>query len=220
MSGITDLVQQQLTPAMINQISSAIGADPATTQQAVDAALPMMVGGMAAHAATPDGAAAIQSESANHAGILDQLGGMLGGGSGGGILGGLAGMVEGAGGSGGLGGMLGGSGPSGGNGGGLGGMLGSAAAGGILGKIFGSNHGAVADGVTQASGLDSQATKRLLMILAPIVLAAVAHHRSTTNASPAEMGNVLQQEAQDHAARSPQFGGILGGILNKATGQS
>lgn len=183
MSGITDLVQQQLTPAMINQISSAIGADPATTQQAVDAALPMMVGGMAAHAATPDGAAAIQSESANHAGILGQLGGMLGGG-------------------------------------GLGGMLGSAAAGGILGKIFGSNHGAVADGVTQASGLDSQATKRLLMILAPIVLAAVAHHRSTTNASPAEMGNVLQQEAQDHAARSPQFGGILGGILNKATGQS
>jgi Bacterial protein of unknown function (DUF937). len=80
MSGITDLVQQQLTPERINEISSAIGADPATTQQAVSAAVPMIVGGMAAHAATPGGAAAIENESANHAGILGQLGGMLGGG--------------------------------------------------------------------------------------------------------------------------------------------
>jgi hypothetical protein len=209
MSGITDLVQQQLTPDRISEISSAIGADPATTQQAVDAALPMIVGGMAAHAATPGGASSIEAESANHAGILGQLGGMISGGGGGGLLGGLAGMVEGGGGGGGgLGGMLGGSG-------GLGGILGSAAAGGILGKIFGSNHAAVTDGVTQASGLDTAKTTKLLMILAPIVLSAVAHHRSTTGASSAD---VLQQEAQTHAA-NPGYGGLLGGILNRATGQ-
>src|SRR3954471_3860265 len=124
MSGITDIVQQHLTPDTINQISSAIGADPATTQQAVDAAVPMILGGMANHAATPAGAATIQNEAENHAGILGQLGGMLGGAGGaGGILGGLAGMMEG--------------GSSGGSG-GLGGMLGSAAAGGILGKVLGS----------------------------------------------------------------------------------
>lgn len=215
MSGITDLVQQQLTPDRINEISSAIGADPATTQQAVSAAIPMIVGGMAAHAATPAGAATIENESANNAGILGQLGGMMSGsGGGGGLLGGLAGMVEGAGGSGGLGGMLGGSG-----GGGLGGMLGSAAAGGILGKIFGGNHAAVTDGVTQASGLDTAKTTKLLMILAPIVLAAVAHHRSTAAASGADVGSVLQQEAQAHVS-NPRYGGILGGILNKATGQA
>ena len=191
MSGITDLVQQQLTPERISQISQTIGADPATTQQAVDAALPMIVGGMASHAATPDGAAAIQTEADNHAGILGQLGGMLGG----------------AGGSGGLLGSL-------------GGMLGGGAAGGILGNILGGSHAAVTDGVAQSSGLDRQKTTQLLMILAPIVLAAVAHHRSTAGASGAPVGDVLQQEAQSHMTNSPHYGGILGSILNKATGQS
>jgi hypothetical protein len=215
MSGITDMVQQHLTPETVNQISAAIGADPATTQQAIDAAVPMIVGGMANHAATPAGAAAIQNEAENHAGILGQLGGMLGGGGGGGgLLGSLAGMVEGSGGSGGLGGMLGG-----GSGGGLGGMLGSAAAGGILGKVLGSSHADVTNGVTQASGLDTAKAGKLLLILAPIVLAAIAHHRSTANASPGQVGDVLQQEAQAQAS-SHQFGGILGGILNKATGQA
>jgi len=207
MSGITDIVQQHMTPETINQISNAIGADPATTQQAIDAAVPMIVGGMANHASTPAGAATIQDEAENHSGILGQLGGMLGGAGGaGGILGGLAGM------------MGGGSGGAGGSG-GLGGMLGSAAAGGILGKVLGSSHQDVTDGVTQASGLDTQKATKLLMILAPIVLAAIAHHRSTANASPGQVGDVLQQEAQAQAS-SHRYGGILGGILNKATGQA
>ena len=217
MRGITDIVQQHLTPATISQISNAIGADPATTQQAVDAAIPMIIGGMANHAATPAGAATIQNEAANHAGILGQLGGMLDGAAGsGGLLGGLASMVGNAGGSGGLGGMLDGAAGRG----GLGGMLGSAAAGGILGKVLGSSHADVTNGVTQATGLDTQKATKLLMILAPIVLAAIAHHQSTTGASATQMGDVLQQEAQAHAASSHQFDGILGSILNKATGQA
>jgi hypothetical protein len=207
MSGITDIVQQHMTPDTINQISAAIGADPATTQQAIDAAVPMIVGGMANHAATPAGAATIQNEAENNAGILGQLGGMLGGAGGaGGILGGLAGM-------------MGGGGSGSGGGGGLGGILGSAAAGGILGKVLGSSHADVTDGVTQATGLDTQKATKLLMILAPIVLAAIAHHRSTANASPGQVGDVLQQEAQAQAS-THRYGGILGGILNKATGQA
>lgn len=216
MSGIADIVQQHLTPDIINQISTAIGADPATTQQAIDSAIPAIVGGMANHAATPGGSAEIQAAANDHAGILGQLGGMLGGGGiGGGLLGNLAGMVEGAGSSGsagasgGLGGILGG----------LGGMLGGGAAGGILGNILGGSHSAVTDGVSQSSGLDRQKTTRLLMILAPIVLAAVAHYRSSAGASAAPVGDVLQQEAEAHAS-SPRYGGLLGGILNKATGQS
>jgi hypothetical protein len=187
-------------------------------QQAVNAAVPMIVGGMAAHATTPAGADTIQEEADNHSGILGQLGGMLGGAGGaGGILGGLAGMMEGSGSSGGgLGGMM--SGGGGGGLGGLGGMLGSAAAGGILGKVLGGNHAAVTDGVSEATGLDTQKATRLLMILAPIVLAAIAHHRSTAGSS-APVGEVLQQEAQAHTS-NPHYGGILGGILNKATGQS
>lgn len=193
MSGIQDLIQSQLTPDKINQISSAIGADPAITQQAVNAAVPMIMGGMAQHAASPAGASAIESAAGQHAGMLDGIGGMLGGAGLDGVLGGLGGMLGGAGGSGGV--------------------------GGILGSILGSSHSQVQDGVTQASGLDRQKTAKLLMMLAPIVLAAIAHHKQTTNATATQIGSDLQREAQVHA-QHPQFGGILGGILNRATGQA
>ena len=189
MAGIQDMIQQQLSPGTIDQISQAIGADPATTRQAVDAAVPMLMGGMAAHASTPNGAQTIEAAATQHEGMLDGLGGMLGG-------------------SGGLGGILGG----------LGGMLGGAG-GGVLGDILGSNHSEVQDGVTQASGLDRAKASKLLMILAPIVLAAIARHRSQTGASATQVSTDLQREAQQHSSH-PQFGGIIGSILNKATGQT
>jgi hypothetical protein len=53
MNGIQDTIRSQLTPDRIAQISQTIGADQATTQQAVEAAVPMLMGGMAAHAASP-----------------------------------------------------------------------------------------------------------------------------------------------------------------------
>ncbi len=196
MTAIQDVIQQQLTPDTIAQISQEIGADPATTQQAVDAAVPMLMGGMAAHAATPEGAQTIDAAATQHEGMLDGLGGMLGGAGGlGGVLGGLGGILGGA---------------SGGGGGGLGG---------VLGGILGSNHGDVQDGVTQASGLDRAKAGKLLMILGPIVLAAIARHRSQTGASPSQVSKDLQREAERHASH-PQFGGIIGSILNKATGQT
>jgi hypothetical protein len=98
-------------------------------------------------------------------------------------------------------------------------MLGGAGGGGVLGDILGSNHSDVQDGVTQASGLDRAKASKLLMILAPIVLAAIARHRSQSGASPTQVNTDLQREAQQHASH-PQFGGIIGSILNKATGQS
>ena len=215
MSGIQDIIQNELTPDKINQISGAIGADPATTQQAIAAAVPMIMGGMAAHAATPAGAEAIDTATEQHSGMLDSLSGMLGGAGSGGlgtILGDLTGM---------MGGGAPGSAPASGGGlGGLGGMLGSAAAGGILGKILGANHPNVQNGVTQASGLDPQKAGRLLMILAPIVLAAIAHHKQSTGSSSSQVSNDLQREAQAQVHAQPHLGGILGSILNKATGQS
>lgn len=194
MAGIQDVIQQQLSSDTIAQISQEIGADTATTSRAVEAAVPMLMGGMAAHAATPAGAQTIDTAATQHAGMLDNITGMLGG----------------AGGAGGLGGVLGG----------LGGMLGgSGGGGGILGDILGSNHSDVQDGVTQASGLDRAKAGKLLMILAPIVLGALARHRSQTGASATQVSSDLQREAQSHAAH-PQFGGIIGSILNKATGQT
>lgn len=189
MAGIQDVIQQQLTPNVIEQISQAIDADPGTTRQAVDAAVPMLMGGMAAHASSPGGAETIDAAATEHAVSLDSLGGILEN-------------------SGGLGNVLGG----------LGGIL-SGSAGGVLGNILGSNHADVQDGVTQASGLDRAKAGHLLMILAPIVLGAIARHRSQTGASPTQVSSDLQHEAQRHASH-PQFGGIIGGILNRATGQS
>ena len=187
---IEDTIRQQLSPEMIANISRQIGADPATTQQAVNAAVPMLMGGMAAHTATPEGAQALETAASEHEGMLDSLGGMLGG-------------------AGGVGGVLGG----------LGGMLGGSAGGGILGSILGGGHADVEDGVAQASGLDRAKTGKLLMMLAPIVLAAIARHRSQTGATSTQVSNDLQRDAEQHASH-PQFGGIIGSILNKATGQT
>lgn len=187
--GIEDTIRQQLSPDLIANMSQQIGADPAATQQAVNAAVPMLMGGIAAHTATPGGAESLEAAASGSGGMLDSLGGALGG------AGGLGGVL------GGLGGMLGGSG------------------GGILGNILGGRHADVEDGVAQASGLDRAKTGKLLMMLAPIVLAAIARHRSETGATPAQVSNDLQREAEQHASH-PQFGGIIGSILNKATGQS
>src|ERR671920_542790 len=44
---LLDLVQQNLGPDQIQEISQQIGADPGQTQSAVQAALPMLLGGMA-----------------------------------------------------------------------------------------------------------------------------------------------------------------------------
>ena len=98
---LLDLVQQQLGPSGTQQIAQQIGSDPGTTQNAIQAALPMLLGGMAGNARQPGGASALQ-------GMLGQAGG---GGLGGGGLGGMLGGLLGGGGLGGmLGGLLGGAG--------------------------------------------------------------------------------------------------------------
>ncbi len=187
MSGILETVQQQLTPSTISQIGQQLGVDPATAEQAITAALPVVLGGMATSASDPAGAAAIHDEADNHAGILGSLGSLIPGGSSG-MLGGLASMV----GSGGL--------------------------GGLLGSVLGQNHAQVQDGVTQASGLDPQRARQLMMILVPIVLAAIAHHKRSSNLDASQIAPSLQNDAEAahaHAVQTaPHMGGLLGGIMS------
>jgi hypothetical protein len=189
MSGIFDTVQQQLGPDTINQVSQQLGVDPATAEQAITAALPVVLSGMASHASDPSAAATIHSEADNHAGLLGGLGNLIPGGSGG-VLGGLAGA------------------------------LGSGGLGGVLGNVLGSSNSQVQDGVTKASGLDPQRSKQLMMILVPIVLAAIAHHKRQSNLAPAQVSPSLQEDArraQEHAERQqPHLGGILGSIMSHA----
>src|SRR5688572_26960619 len=84
MTSILDAVRQQLGPDTIQQMSSAVGADPAATSSAISLALPALLGGLSRNAAQPDGAAALDTAlNAHDGGILDNLGGLLGGGGGG-----------------------------------------------------------------------------------------------------------------------------------------
>jgi hypothetical protein len=194
---LIDLVQQQLGSDQIQQISQQIGADPSQTQTAVQAALPMLLGGMASAAQQPGGAQGVSAAIDQHASALGGLGGMLGGG-------GLGSILSGA--------------------------LGGGSGGGLLGSILGRHEPQVTDGVQQASGLDSGQVKKLLMLLAPIVLAALAHKRQQQAASPTPSSadlngdgipDALQQEAREaqaHAERTaPHIGGIVGKILEAAT---
>jgi hypothetical protein len=97
---LIDLVQQQLGPNGVQEISQQLGADPSTTQRAIDAALPMMVGGMAHAAQQPGGETAVQAALGAHGdgglgslgGLGGALGGMLGGGGAGSILGSILGQ--------------------------------------------------------------------------------------------------------------------------------
>ena len=74
----------------------------------------------------------------------------------------------------------------------------------------------VQEGVQQESGLDSGKVGKLLLLLAPFIIRALAQHQ----ASPAAQSNGglaggLQQEAQSamENTNSPHVGGILGKIL-------
>jgi hypothetical protein len=99
MSSILDAVRQQLGPDAIEQMSRSLGADPGTTSNAVNLALPTLLGGLSRNASQPEGAAALDNALNAHDGsILDNLGGILGGGggAGGGIGGAILGHIFGS----------------------------------------------------------------------------------------------------------------------------
>ena len=121
------------------------------------------------------------------------------------MLGGMANTAQQPGGEGALQGAMG---ALGGSGGGLGG---------ILGNILGQHHATVQDGVQQASGLDAGKAGKLLILLAPFILRALAKHQSTPAAQQSGgLGGSLQQAARDAASGSA--GGGLGGILGNILG--
>ena len=180
MPSIFDAVTQQLGGANLTQLSEQIGADESTTANAVQAALPLLLGGLARNASNPDGAAALSTALGDHSdgGVLANLGGLLGNPQGG-------------------------------------------AGGGILGHIFGNKRDTVEQGVGQATGLNQPQIGKLLMVLAPIVMAMLARrHQATARPSsgaPAPQGDqgalpdILAKEAQEATQKAPTgLGGLLG----------
>lgn len=97
MTSILESLQAQLGPSTIQQMSQSVGADPQATANAIAAALPALLGGLSHNASNPQGAAALdQALNAHDGSILDNLGGLLGGGAATGIGGAILGHILGA----------------------------------------------------------------------------------------------------------------------------
>ena len=189
---IDDLLGQ-LQGAPAGQIAQQLGTDPNTAQDAIAAALPMIVGALGRNAQQPGGAtdlfSALQRDHGAGAGGMD-LGSNAGG------LGGLGGL---------LGSVVGGGAPA----------SRQLDAGGILGHIFGGAQPRAESGLGQATGLNSGQAGQLLKILAPIVMAFLARQVSARNMDAGGLGSALGQER----ARVQNQGGLGGGLMNAVLDQ-
>ena len=202
---IDDLMGQLQGPSL-GPIAQQLGTDADTAGQAIAAALPMLVGALGRNAQQPGGAGALfEALQRDHAGsgAMD-LGGLLGG-----LLGG-AGAGAGSAGMGGMGDLL-------------GSVLGGGApasrqldAGGILGHILGGAQPRAEAGLSQATGLNMGQAGKLLMMLAPIVMAALARRVNAGQLDAGGLGDVLGQER----AQLQQQGGLGGGLMNAVLDQN
>lgn len=78
MSSLLESIAGQLGGQALGGLAGKLGADPATTQGAVSAALPMLLGALAKNAGQPGGADALHAALEQHDGsVLQNLGGAL-----------------------------------------------------------------------------------------------------------------------------------------------
>lgn len=80
MPTMLDAVMDQIRGGNLRQLSQAVGADESTTQNALSAALPMILAGLARNASRPEGAAALETALVkdHDGGLLDQVTDFLG----------------------------------------------------------------------------------------------------------------------------------------------
>ena len=85
MPGILDLVGAALGGSTTQSISQQVGANPQSTQTAIQAALPMILAGLTRNVQQPGGADALNAalQRDHDGGLLENLGGLLGGAIGG-----------------------------------------------------------------------------------------------------------------------------------------
>lgn len=214
---MVDELLAQLQGAPIQQMAQNLGQSEAQTQQAVQAAVPMMLGALGNNAQSAGGASALfEALQRDHgatggAGAGPDLGGLLGS-----LLGGGGGGGAQAGGLGGLGGML-GSVLGGAMGGGAGAGAASPAAldgGSILGHIFGGQQDQASANLGQATGLGSNAGN-LLKMLAPLVMSFLAQRVMSGGLNSSQLGNALGEEKAQVQQQGGLGGGLLGSLLDQ-----
>ena len=86
---------------------------------------------------------------------------------------------------------------------------------GILEHVLGRKREPVQQGIGRATGLNSQQIGRLLIMLAPLVMAYLGRRKRQTGAGANEISADLQAERQEVERRAPGLGGILGQIFSK-----
>lgn len=187
----------QFSGSSLSQISQQVGASEQQTSQAINAALPLLLGALGKNAAEPGGAqalfGALQRDHAGGNSPLAAVGGLDIGGLLGSLLGGTAGSSNQA----------------------------SAApqlnAEGILGHILGGNLSQAQGNLSQATGLNAASIQKLLTILAPIVMSYLGKQVMQGKASSAdELGSMLGQER----SQIQQQGGLAGNLLNSVLDQN
>lgn len=201
-SPLMSMLAQSLGPAQLNELSQKIGAQPSQTQSALNAALPMLLGGLARNASTSEGAKSLAGAlDRDHDGtLLDNLGGLLGGGGGGGGLdvGGLLGMAATM--------LTQAPGPS---------SAKTVDGAGILGHILGGKQPAVEQGVARASGLDMGQVSQLLVLVAPMIMSALGKTKGSQGLDAGGLASMLGKESAGLGGGDAGVGGLLGSLLDK-----
>jgi hypothetical protein len=78
---LTEILMNQLSGTGVSQISRQVGADETITNQALKAAVPLLISALAKNSSEPQGASALHNALQQHdGGILDNLSGYLGAG--------------------------------------------------------------------------------------------------------------------------------------------
>ena len=182
MSTLLDGLNAQLQGDTLAQMSRQLGADEASTAQAVSMALPLLLGGLAREAETPAGAQSLNRalEEDHDGSVLDNLPALLGSATSGAADVAVPRALNGA---------------------------------GILGHILAGKREPVQQGIGRATGLDSQQVGRLLMMLAPLVMAYLGRRKRQSGADANEVGSQLRAERQEVEQRAPELGGLLGQIF-------
>lgn len=212
MADLLDTLSQRLDEPTIRRLSERLDADPARTEQAVGALLPILIGALATNAeSSEDSRRSLQRalERDHDGGLLDALPQLLGGGDSGrgsAMGGGAGGLLAGA-----LGSLLGGTrtprpeadsrdtpraAP--------GDTPRAADADGILEHLLGDRREPVARGVAQAVGLERGTVERLMQLLAPMVMAALGRRQREQQLDAGGVTELLERERRDIETQAPQ----------------
>ena len=184
-SSLADELMAQLQGAPLQQLAQQLGTGTEQAQQAVGAALPLMLGAMSQNVAQPQGAdallGALQRDHSAGGGL--DLGGLLGSLLGGGASAGNASPAA------------------------------DGAA--ILGHIFGGDQQRAETGLGQATGLGGSNAGQLLRLLAPIVMAFLAQRMNAGGMNSGDLGQTLGQERERAQQQGGLGGGLLGSLLDQ-----